>query len=67
MHISYDSTGKILAAGQADQITTGNILVVPSVPVDFLQTFSLGKYIVVGEELTEVEGWEPPEPPSLPL
>jgi hypothetical protein len=61
MKIDYDNTGKILSAGIGDDFQ--GIEYIHSLPFDFEQAFSLGKYQINLDTLLveKVEGWIAPE------
>ena len=61
MRIRIDENGKILAYGQDDEITGDDTYAVPTVPSDFIETFSVGKYIAPGGIIEEVMDWVAPE------
>lgn len=53
----------IVAVGEDDQIRGVDTFAVVSVPEDFIQTFSVGKYKWQTNQITEQIGWVPPENP----
>jgi hypothetical protein len=61
MKIDYDNTGKILSAGLGDDFQ--GIEYIHSLPFDFEQAFSLGKYQINLDTLLveKVEGWIAPD------
>ena len=61
MKIDYDNTGKILSVGIGDDFQ--GIEYIHSLPFDFEQAFSLGKYQINLDTLLveKVEGWIAPE------
>ena len=61
MKIRIDGGGKILAVGQDNEIMGSNTFSVESVPVDFINTFSMGKYVAPDGNIEEVPGWVAPE------
>ena len=59
------SNEDIAAFGNDDQISGEGTFEVVSVPEDFIQTFSIGKYKWQNAQITEQVGWIPPEPPPI--
>ena len=60
MRIRIDVNGRILAFGIDSQITRENTYEVTTTPDDFLDFFSLGKYIAPGGVIEEVMDWIDP-------
>jgi hypothetical protein len=61
MRIKADSTGAILACGPE----VDGVDYLAALPDDFLLSFGLGKYVMLGGAITAVSGWVAPASPVI--